>query len=92
MAEPIPASPPLGDYSHDDGADTGAGSEEMRENEKEEDEVVKFSALRDEPQPIQRINKEKSNSLECLLERRATADQLLQQNIMHGSMFYTAFS
>lgn len=33
-----------------------------------------------------RINKDMAHNLEQLLEHRASADQLMQQNIMHGSM------
>lgn len=66
------------------------------EGEEEEEENLHHGNILNEhsniPAPqnnneIHKINKDKSHSLEYLLEHRSTPQQLQQQNIMHGGMF-----
>lgn len=84
MAQPIPTTL-AGDYER--GEDDDAAYAGVEDEEEEEDELIaRYNMRKDEPQQIHKINKDKSHSLEYLLEKRATADRLLQQNIMHGSM------
>lgn len=94
MADPTPATP-AGDNNNDNNKNedennnAGAGSEENREIEdnNEDNNEEEYMIQREEQHHnIQRINKEKSHSLEYLLEKRATADQLFQQNIMQGKL------